>query len=256
MLKATFKGFLKLLRLPYWLMTGGLALLTLIALKKEDLSIDLMALTFFSMAFLGSAGFAINDYFDKESDAVIKPTRPIPSGELSPEAAVGIAAVLFIVAFIISYMINLVSLTIVLVDAFLLIVYSAYVKRWSGLVANILVGLLTGTSFLYGEAAGFGAVTAASASVFPICLGTIGGNILRDILSMDGDAKVNYPTLPLRVGVEKAVKIAVPFFIICALSAPMPYILNIFSVAYLVCISIWSLTVLYSAASLLKDSSW
>ena len=35
------------------------------------------------MAFITSAGFSINDYFDRESDAIIKPKRPIPSGLFS-----------------------------------------------------------------------------------------------------------------------------------------------------------------------------
>ncbi|MEM2953526.1 MAG: UbiA family prenyltransferase, partial [Candidatus Bathyarchaeia archaeon] len=83
--KVTFKGILKLLRLPYWLMTGGLSLLTFAAFKQGNLELSVSLLTFFSMASLSSAGFSINDFFDKESDAVIKPNRPIPSGEMSPK---------------------------------------------------------------------------------------------------------------------------------------------------------------------------
>ena len=76
------RGLVALLRLPYWLMTGGLSLLTAFAITKNplNLSVQTILLIFFSMAFITSAGFAINDYFDRESDAVIKPKRPIPSG--------------------------------------------------------------------------------------------------------------------------------------------------------------------------------
>ena len=79
---APAKGLIALLRLPYWLMTGGLSLLTAFAITKNPLSLSIQTdlLIFFSMAFITSAGFAINDYFDRESDAVIKPKRPIPSG--------------------------------------------------------------------------------------------------------------------------------------------------------------------------------
>ncbi len=82
------KGLIALLRLPYWLMTGGLSVLTAFAITKAPLSISVQTvlLIFFSMAFITSAGFAINDYFDRESDAVIKPKRPIPSGALSLKA--------------------------------------------------------------------------------------------------------------------------------------------------------------------------
>jgi geranylgeranylglycerol-phosphate geranylgeranyltransferase len=77
------RGLIALLRLPYWMMTGGLALLTSFAITKGALNLNIALLTFLSMAFITSAGFSLNDYFDRESDAVIKPKRPIPSGALS-----------------------------------------------------------------------------------------------------------------------------------------------------------------------------
>ena len=54
------------------------------------------------MAFITSAGFAINDYFDRESDAIIKPKRPIPSGALSLKQVVAVSSVLFAVGLIMS----------------------------------------------------------------------------------------------------------------------------------------------------------
>ncbi|MCJ7713331.1 UbiA family prenyltransferase, partial [Candidatus Bathyarchaeota archaeon] len=61
-------------------MTGGLSLITAFAIAQGPINIQTVLLIFFSMAFITSAGFSINDYFDRESDAVIKPNRPIPSG--------------------------------------------------------------------------------------------------------------------------------------------------------------------------------
>lgn len=90
------KGLVALLRLPYWLMTGGLALLTAFAITKGNfLNMQILGLIFFSMACITSAGFAINDYFDKESDAIIKPKRPIPSGSLSLRQVIAVSTFLF-----------------------------------------------------------------------------------------------------------------------------------------------------------------
>jgi geranylgeranylglycerol-phosphate geranylgeranyltransferase len=77
------KGLIALLRLPYWMMSGGLALLTAFAITRGIFSVETILLIFFSMSMITSAGFAVNDYFDRESDAVIKPKRPIPAGALS-----------------------------------------------------------------------------------------------------------------------------------------------------------------------------
>ena len=48
--------------------------------------------------------------------------------------------------------INWLSFTIIAADSALLLVYSTLVKRKSGFAANVLVGILTGTAFMYGEA--------------------------------------------------------------------------------------------------------
>src|SRR4030067_2804667 len=146
------RGLIALLRLPYWLMTGGLALLTSLAITKGAMDLQTVLLTFFSMAFITSAGFALNDYFDKESDAIIKPKRPIPSGALSLKQVVAISLLLFVIGLRFCALINQLSLLILMVDSILLIIYSAFVKRKSGFAANVLVGILVGTAFVYGEA--------------------------------------------------------------------------------------------------------
>jgi 4-hydroxybenzoate polyprenyltransferase len=45
-------------------------------------------------AFLYVAGIVFNDFFDRDLDAVERPERPIPSGEVSPATALGIGVAL------------------------------------------------------------------------------------------------------------------------------------------------------------------
>jgi len=247
----TVRGILKLLRLPYWLMTGGLSLLTFLALKPTT-NFETLLLVFFSMAFISSAGFSINDFFDKDGDALVKPNRPIPAGEISPKTAVYVSVILFLLGFIQAFLINRLCFLIIFIDSILLVVYSAFIKRRSGFVANVLVGGLVGTAFLYGEAAAAGMITKASLSLYPVSLGSIGGNILRDILSLEGDCRVGYPTLPRKLGVEKSAKIAAILFVACAVLAPLPYFLNVFSEKYLIFMLVWCLTIIYGSIRLLK----
>lgn len=257
------KGLIALLRLPYWLMTGGLSLLTAFAIystsrSTSSLNIQTAVLIFFSMAFITSAGFAINDYFDRESDAVIKPKRPIPAGALSLKAVIAVSGVLFAVGLLMAAYINLLSFAIIAVDSLLLLVYSTLVKRKSGFVANALIGVLTGTAFLYGEATVSipATISLISLSLYPIAFGTIGGNILRDVLSLEGDAKVGYPTLPQTIGVGGSVKVAASFFILTGVFAPVPYLLGYFNVYYLSLILVWSAILICASALLtLKGST-
>jgi geranylgeranylglycerol-phosphate geranylgeranyltransferase len=236
-------------------MTGGLSLLTAFAITKELLSPLIIVLIFFSMAFITSAGFALNDYYDRESDAVIKPKRPIPSGALSLRQVVCISGALFASGLVLALLINWLSFLILLVDSLVLVCYSAFVKRWSGFAANIVVGLLVGTAFLYGEAAVFNTISLRSLSLYPICLGTVGGNILRDILSSEGDAKVGYPTLPQEIGFKGAVSIAAIFFVVTAVLAPLPYLLRYFGIYYAALILAWGVLLIYASVRLLASSA-
>jgi geranylgeranylglycerol-phosphate geranylgeranyltransferase len=256
---AQARGLVALLRLPYWLMTGGLSLLTAFAIAKNPLSLSLQTvlLIFFSMAFITSAGFAINDYFDRESDAVIKPKRPIPSGALSLKQVVAISAVLFAAGLAMASFINWLSFAIIAADSALLLVYSMIVKRKSGFIANVLVGVLTGTAFMYGEAtiSSPPTVSLISLSLYPIALGTIGGNVLRDVLSLDGDSKIGYPTLPQKIGIGKSAKVAAVFFLLTGFFAPLPFFVGNFSVYYLLPILVWSVLLIYSSFRLVTVSS-
>ena len=245
------KGLVALLRLPYWLMTGGLALLTAFAIIKGNfLNMQILGLIFFSMACITSAGFAINDYFDKESDAIIKPKRPIPSGSLSLRQVIAVSTFLFALGLVLALLINWLSFGILLVDSVLLLIYSALVKKKSGFVANTLVGILTGTAFLYGEATVANTITLISLSLYPIAFGTIGGNVLRDILSLEGDSKVGYPTLPEKIGNPGAAKVAAVFFVVCGVLAPLPFLIGEFTAFYLPLILLWSALLIYSSVRL------
>jgi geranylgeranylglycerol-phosphate geranylgeranyltransferase len=256
MTKSPAKGIVALLRLPYWMMTGGLALLTSLAITKGSINAETALLTFFSMAFITSAGFSINDYFDKESDAIIKPKRPIPSGALSLKQVITISAFLFTLGLLLGSLINALSFVILLIDSLLLLVYSALVKRKSGFAANILVGILTGTAFLYGESTiSSNTLTLTSLSLYPIAFGTIGGNVLRDILSLEGDSKVGYPTLPQKVGNTNSVKIGALFFSLCGLLTPLPFLIGTFSSYYLIPVLLWSALLLYSSIRLVTSQS-
>jgi geranylgeranylglycerol-phosphate geranylgeranyltransferase len=252
------RGLIALLRLPYWMMSGGLAVLTAFAIVPLGiLDLKIVPLIFFSMAFITSAGFAVNDYFDRESDAIIKPKRPIPAGSLSLKQVVVVAVFLFAVGLSLAVLINLLSFVILLIDSILLLLYYAFVKRKSGFAANVLVGLLVGTAFIYGGAAVFQVVPVAisvSLTLYPICFGTIGGNVLRDILSLEGDSKIGYPTLPQKRGTRNAIRVAVFFFITTALLAPLPFVFQFFGIYYLFLIMLWSVLLFYASIRLLTSA--
>ena len=154
--KKRLKAVIKLIRPPYWLMTGGLSVLTILTLRRGTLEPSdplTLALVALSAICISSGGFAFNDYVDQESDAIVKKNRPIPSKELAPWHALLAASILFTVGLAASVSINWVCFGIALADTVLLVAYSKVIKKRAGVLGSFLMGFLIGTSFVYGEAA-------------------------------------------------------------------------------------------------------
>ena len=252
-LKKQLIALFMLLRPPYWLMTGGLSVLTIIALQRGLPETDLLVLVVASAICITSGGFAFNDYIDQESDAIVKKDRPIPSQRLAPWVALAAALILFVIGLIGSLAINLLCFGIALIDTLLLVAYSAYVKRYAGFLGSILMGILIGTSFVYGEAALSGIISITSFSLSFMSMGNVGGNILRDVLSLEGDKKAGYNTLAAKLGSSFAIKVGAIFFLLNALGSPIPYLVEAVGYGYLIPITIWNIILVVSGITLLRN---
>ena len=251
-LKNRLKAVIMLLRPPYWLMTGGLSLLTIIALQRGLPETDLLALVVVSAICITSGGFAFNDYIDQESDAIVKKNRPIPSQSLAPWMALLVAAVFFAVGLLTSLAINWLCFGIALADTLLLVAYSAYVKKHVGFLGSILMGILIGTSFVYGEAALLGIISITSFSLSFMSMGNVGGNILRDVLSLEGDLKAGYATLAAKRGPKFATRLGAVFFLLNAIGSPIPYFVDAVGWGFLIPIIIWNTILVFSGVTLLR----
>jgi 4-hydroxybenzoate polyprenyltransferase len=166
-------------------MTGGLSVLTIITLQRGLPENNLLlALVVLSAICISSGGFAFNDYVDQESDAIVKKNRPIPSKILAPRHALLASVILFTIGLLASLRINWLCFGLALMDTVLLVAYSTVIKKSAGFFGSFLMGFLIGTSFVYGEAALSGVITLTSFSLSFMSMGSIGGNILRDVLSL------------------------------------------------------------------------
>jgi geranylgeranylglycerol-phosphate geranylgeranyltransferase len=115
------------------------------------------------------------------------------------------------------------------------------------------MGFLIGTSFVYGEAALYGTITVASFSLSFMSMGSIGGNILRDVLSLEGDRKAGYATLAAKRGPRLATKVGAVFFLLNAIASPIPYLIRAVDGLYLIPIILWDIILVISGVSLLKN---
>lgn len=253
-LKKRLKAVIMLLRPPYWLMTGGLSVLTIITLQRGLPEINLLALVVLSAICISSGGFAFNDYVDQESDVIVKSNRPIPSKIIAPWEALLASIILFAIGLFAAQRINWLCFALALMDTVLLVAYSTVIKKSAGFFGSFLMGFLIGTSFVYGEAALSGVITITSFSLSFMSMGSIGGNVLRDVLSLEGDQKAGYTTLAAKRGPKFATKVGAVFFLLNAIASPIPYLVDAVGYAYLIPIIVWDIILVISGVALLRNS--
>lgn len=191
-------------------------------------SIDII-LSMAVVASFTAAGNSLNDYYDRETDKVAHPERPIPSGRVQPRVARTLAFVLFAFALALSVFVNYWSLTIVIVSIAVMVGYERWLKA-EGLAGNLAISWLTGALFLFGGAA-VGRFELAWILAALALLATLGREIVKDIQDVEGD-KGTRRTLPMRIGATNAGIAGSAAFVAAVLFSPLPYLLKLLSVWY------------------------
>ncbi len=160
--------------------------------------------TFLSGPILCGLSQVINDYYDRDVDAINEPHRLIPSGMVSTRQVFVTIGALAAIALTLTLLIGVqiaVPVVLGLVFAVLYSVDPVRAKR-NGWFGNLLVGIsYEGLPWLAGNLA-FGALTGPSllmALLFSI--GTHGIMIINDFKSVDGDRQSNIRSIPVQLGV-------------------------------------------------------
>jgi geranylgeranylglycerol-phosphate geranylgeranyltransferase len=224
--------------------------------QRGSYNFELMGLASITVALTSMGGFAINDYFDRESDAIVKPDRPIPSNQITPLGAIQISVVLFLAGLGVAATINLLALGIAAFATVGLILYAAFFKRRSGFVSNIVIGLLAGTVItLFSEATVLRTVSVISLCSIGFSLLIAGRNVFKDVAGVEGDIKIGVSSFAIKRGKRAAAKVGVLLCFFAIITSPLPYFVGVVSVAYLVPIALMSCMIFYVALSIFKKPS-
>lgn len=185
------KGLYKLAR-PFNALSGALAVFLggYVAGTGEWLNVGLAGLVAFLVT---GAGNAWNDYLDIEIDKINQPQRALPSGIVSPLAAVRLSLVLTAVALLISAFINLPSFLIVLVFSIILYLYSWKLKS-TVLMGNLTVAITSAMTVIFGGAAA-GNVRPTLWLAVIITTAILGREILKTIADYEGDLRQQCRTI-------------------------------------------------------------
>ncbi len=191
-----------------------------------------------------AAGNAINDYFDREIDAINQPNRPIPRGAVSPRGALAFSAALFAAAIGFAAFLPLAALAIAAVNLVALVTYTTVFKGTPGL-GNALVSYLVGSTFLFGGAA-VGGLDAPLVLAALAALSTFTREVIKDVEDLAGDREEGLRTLPVAVGERRALWVGAGTLLVAVAVSPLPYLLGTFGAVYLVVVAVADAVMLYA----------
>jgi len=224
-----FRGLLDLCR-PVNAVAAGV--LTLIGAFVAGHPLTAAAGTAFVVTVLATAGGnAINDYFDRNLDAVNAPTRPLPRGAVSAITALAFSGVLFVLAGIVALTLPSLAFAIVVFNVVLLAAYTTLFKGLPG-AGNALVAYLGGSTFLFGAAA-VGRPLAGVVLFGLAALSTFAREVVKDVEDLEGDREEGLHTLPIAIGPRRALAAAAVVLAVAVLASPVPYLTGTFGSAYL-----------------------
>jgi len=160
----------------------------------------------------------INDFFDKEIDAINEPNRPIPSGKISIKDVKIHIWVLLIAGLIVAFLLDLYAkhsfpsvLLLALGGSFVSYLYSAppLKLKQNGWLGNYALGASYIALPWWAGQALFGKLTIVTAILtLAYSLSGLGIAVINDFKSVEGDSKLGLNSLPVVFGIKNASRIS------------------------------------------------
>ncbi|MDB2261906.1 geranylgeranylglycerol-phosphate geranylgeranyltransferase [Halorubrum ezzemoulense] len=243
-MRDALRGTVELARLGNCVAAGGLTATGAFVAGAGGAALP-TALAAATTVFAVAAGNAINDYFDREIDAVNSPGRPIPRGAVSPRTALATAALWFAVAVAFAVRLPTLAIGIAAVNLVALVTYTSVFKGTPGL-GNALVAYLVGSTFLFGGAA-VGNPHAVLVLAALAGLSTFTREVIKDVEDVAGDREEGLATLPIAVGERRALWIGAAALGVAVTVSPLPYLSGTLGAAYLAVVAVADAVMLYAA---------
>ncbi len=222
--------FLKNLR-PQNIFLGMLLVYTGAVLGSAALVLSLsIILAMISVSFAAAGAVTLNNYFDIEIDKIVHPIRSLPSRRISLNQALYLGIIMFAIALIAAFFVNIPYFLMTLLGVTLFGLYELLFKK-IGLAGNLLVAVtiplvcVAGGYILNNPYPSFFLLMILFPQIF-------GGEIIRDVRDQRGD-KLQRKTLPSQIGEKTALIAGLSIIFITIFVSPLPYLLQISGIWYL-----------------------
>jgi len=255
-LRARLLGFVKLIRPPNCFMMG-LAVIVGAAVAVGGLpggdtwlKLSLGFLTGFSLL---AASNALNDYWDREIDAINEPGRPIPSGLVRPSEALILSAFLTALGLALAWLTSLKCFLTALLATSIADAYVTLGKR-TGLLGNAMVSLCVAIPFAYGSLITAGEVEPLVAVFASMAfLANLGREVNKGIVDVPGDASKGVMTVAVKHGPKVAAILASAFYLCAVGLSVLPPFFSLVSWPYIPLVALTDAGFVWASASILRD---
>jgi geranylgeranylglycerol-phosphate geranylgeranyltransferase len=246
-------GFLKILRPVNSVMMGVGVLVGVVIAGglRSIIPLEYLAFAFVTGFTLTGSAMVINDYFDREIDAVNEPSRPIPSGDVKPNEAIAYSLLLSVIGLATAYLTSIPNLALAVFSWLVMMVYSAWGKR-TGLPGNLMVSTCIALPFVYGGAIAGNVSTSMLFSALAF-LSNTGREVTKGIVDTEGDASRGVKTIAVAYGVNKAAYLASAFYLVASAASILPLLLGLVSIWYLPFVAVTDAGLVYGTITLLRD---
>ena len=246
-------GLLQLTRPLNCLMMGFAVIVGASLVSTLNFTINLL-LGFATSFALTAASMVINDFYDREIDAINEPNRPIPRGDVSPKEALIFALVLSIIGLIAAFKTNLPSLIVAVIAWIIAITYITEGKG-TGLPGNFLVSATVVIPFIYGGLTVGQIETSTLLFVAIAFLSNTGREVTKGIVDVEGDRSHNIRTIAVTYGERTAAVAAAVFSFLAVSLSPLPWLWGLVSDWFLPPVILTDIGMLVSSIMLLRNYS-
>ncbi len=246
-------GFLQLTRPLNCLMMGFAVIVgaSLVSTLNFTTNLLLGCVTAFSLT---AASMVINDFYDREIDAINEPNRPIPRGDVSPKESLVFALVLSLLGLIAASKTNLPSLVVAVIAWIISITYITKGKG-TGLPGNFLVSATVVIPFIYGGLAVGQIETSTLLFVAIVFLSNTAREVTKGIVDVEGDKSHNIKTIAVNYGERTAAVTAAVFSFLAVSLSLLPWMLGLVSGWFIPPVILTDLGLIISAILLLRNYS-
>jgi len=223
----SLKASISILRPINCAMIGFAVMIGYFVSRPASASPEAIVLGFVTGFAICAFSMVVNDYYDIEVDRINQPTRPLPSGKVSKNGAVGIAAAMLVVGFAAAAaLLSLEAILIVALYSFLAWLYDFQAKKY-GVAGNLIVASSLAIPFIYGGAVSGGDVLdslllfMASTSF----LAGVGREVVKAMADVPGDQKRGVRSYASVHGLRAASLLGAAFFLAAVVTSILPLFL-------------------------------